>query len=206
MKLVTRFFNQPHVSIESIRKEVEERLVMHPRTSANIDLPLSSDAKKVLSFAAEESEKLEHRHIGTEHLLLGLLRNENAIAAEILSKYGLHLSGIRQELLNQSKVNRPVTQKFSPDNAPSAVRDDEWIGKIMEACIDKGLFTQEDLVSESGKVAGLRQLPPDAEALLRLLAAKGLADPQNLPALAFDLREEKKLAEFIERMKDQKKE
>jgi ATP-dependent Clp protease ATP-binding subunit ClpA len=200
-KVVTRFFNQPHVSIETIRKEVEKCLVIHPPTSSNIDLPLSPEAKRVLSFAAEESEKLNHRHIGTEHLLLGLLHDEKAIAAEILSRYGLQLSEIRQALLNNSRTDQPVTRKFSPDEVPSAGSDEMWMCKVVEACIGKGLFTQEDLVSESGNVAALRQLPPDAEALLRLLAAKRLAEPQNLPALALELRDEKKLAEFIERLK-----
>jgi hypothetical protein len=201
-KVVTRFFNQPHMSIESIRKEVEERLVMHPRISTDIDLPLSPQAKRVLSFAAEESENLNHRHIGTEHLLLGLLREENAIAAEILSRYGLRLSDIRQALLNNSRTDQPITQKFSTGVDPSTGRDDIWMGKIMEACIEKGLFTKEDLVSESGNVAALRQLPPDTEALLRLLSVKRLADPQNLSALALELRDEKRLAEFIEKLKE----
>jgi Protein of unknown function (DUF1572)/Clp amino terminal domain, pathogenicity island component len=52
----------------------------------------------VLAYAAEEAERLSHRHIGTEHLLLGLLREEKCFAAEILEERGLRLPAIREEL------------------------------------------------------------------------------------------------------------
>ncbi|MGH9936786.1 MAG: hypothetical protein ACREAM_11105 [Blastocatellia bacterium] len=56
-------------------------------------------------------------------------------------------------------------------------------------------------MTEFMSVATLRQFGADTEALLRMLAAKGLVDPQHLPMLAFDLRDEKKLAEFIEKLR-----
>ena len=63
-----------------------------------MDLPLSHECKRVLAYAAEEAERLTHKHIGTEHLLLGLLREEKWFAAEILHERGLRLSTIREEL------------------------------------------------------------------------------------------------------------
>jgi phage gp29-like protein len=59
------------------------------------------------------------------------------------------------------------------------------------------------MVTEFMTVAVLRQFGADAEALLRMVAAKGLVDPQRLPNLAFDLRDEEKLAEFIEKLRHQ---
>src|ERR1700741_1509774 len=56
--LTTRFFHRSHANIESIRKEIEGRTILRDRISTNIDLPLSSEAKRVLAYAAEESEKL----------------------------------------------------------------------------------------------------------------------------------------------------
>ena len=50
---------------------------------------LSNECKRVLAYAAEEAERLSHKHIGTEHLLLGLLREEKCFAAEILHERGL---------------------------------------------------------------------------------------------------------------------
>src|SRR5689334_16619353 len=104
--LTYRFFHRSHATVESIRREIEGRTVPRDRIPNNIDLPLAGEAKRVLAFAAEESERLGNRHIGTEHLLLGLLREENSIAAEILYERGLRLSDIRQDLMRQANMER----------------------------------------------------------------------------------------------------
>jgi hypothetical protein len=85
----------------------------------------------------------------------------------------------------------------------TADRDERWMRELSEACIDAGLFTQGEMVAEFMIVAALRQFGADNEAMLRMLAAKGLVDPQRLPSLAFDLRDEEKLAEFIENLRQQ---
>ncbi len=104
--LTYRFFHRSHATVESIRREIEGRTVLRDRIPNNIDLPLSVEAKHVLAYAAEESERLGNRHIGTEHLLLGLLREENSLAAEILYERGLRLSDIRQDLMRQANMER----------------------------------------------------------------------------------------------------
>ncbi len=104
--LTYRFFHRSHATVESIRREIEGRTVLRERIPNNIDLPLAGEAKRVLAFAAEESERLGNRHIGTEHLLLGLLREENSVAAEILYERGLRLSDIRQDLMRQANMER----------------------------------------------------------------------------------------------------
>src|SRR5215468_8438858 len=83
-QLSHKFFRTPHSTVESIRKEIEGRTILREKVSASVDLPLSPSAKRVLIYAADESERLGHRHIGTEHLLLGILREEKSPAAEIL--------------------------------------------------------------------------------------------------------------------------
>ncbi len=97
-KALTNRFLRSHASIESIRKEVEGRTTVREKVSTSVDLPLSQECKRVLAYAAEEAERLSHKHIGTEHLLLGLLREEKCFAAEILHERGLRLSTIREEL------------------------------------------------------------------------------------------------------------
>jgi len=189
-KLTARFFHRAHDDVELVRKEIESRMVIRDRVSTEIDLPLSAEAKRVLAFAADESDKLGNRHIGTEHFLLGLLREENSIAAEVLCERGLRLSGIRKDLSRRIHMEQST-----------ADLDDRWTRELSEACIDAGLFTQEELVTEFMRVAALRQFGSDTEALLRMLAAKKLLDPQRLPNLAFDLRDEEKLAEFIEKLR-----
>jgi ATP-dependent Clp protease ATP-binding subunit ClpC len=200
--LTRRFFHRSQASAESIRKEIEGRTVARDRISSKIDLPLSDEAKRVLSFAADESEKLGNRHIGTEHLLLGLLREEKSIAAEILYARGLRLSDIRKDLTRQGHVE-DVTQRFSTGASHSVDVGEQWVKELSEACVDAGLFTQDELLAEFTRVAALRQFSVEAEALLRMLAAKGLVETQHMLKGAFDLRDEKKLAEFIEKLPQQ---
>src|ERR1019366_9039615 len=57
-------------SVETIRKQIEERTTIREKIAVSVDLPLSNQCKRVLAHAAVESEKLRHRHIGTEHLVL----------------------------------------------------------------------------------------------------------------------------------------
>jgi ATP-dependent Clp protease ATP-binding subunit ClpA len=109
-KNLTNRFLRNHSSIESIRKEIEGRTTIREKVSTSIDLPLSNECKRILAYAAEEAERLNHRHIGTEHLLLGILREEKCVAAEILHERGIRLNAIREELARSSMpVERNVT-------------------------------------------------------------------------------------------------
>jgi len=89
---------RPHVAVESIRKQIEERTEPGKEVSTAVDLPLSDESKDVLFYAVEEADRLKHKHIGTVHLLLGLLREEKCFAAEILNANGLRIGNIRQEI------------------------------------------------------------------------------------------------------------
>ncbi|HNC45919.1 MAG TPA: Clp protease N-terminal domain-containing protein, partial [Acidobacteriota bacterium] len=121
--LTNRFLVRAQISIESIRRDIESRTIPRERTSPTVDLPLSPEAKRVLTFAAEESERLSHRHIGTEHLLLGLLREENSVAARILYERGLRLNAIRDELSRTSGSDRHATQKKETPHLAEFSRD-----------------------------------------------------------------------------------
>src|SRR5215472_4625499 len=87
--------------VASIRKQVESQTTAREKTSTSVDLPLSNECKRVLAYAAEEAERLSHKHIGTEHLLLGLLREEKCFAAQILAERRVQLSQVREELARQ---------------------------------------------------------------------------------------------------------
>src|SRR6202022_809261 len=93
----TNRFLRSHASVESIRKQIEGHTTIREKVSTSVDLPLSNECKRVLAYAAEEAERLSHKHIGTEHLLLGLLREEKCFAAEILQERGLELPAVREE-------------------------------------------------------------------------------------------------------------
>jgi len=109
-KSLTNRFLRSHSSIESIRKEIEGRTLIREKVSTSIDLPLSAECKRILAFAAEESERLRHRHIGTEHLLLGILREDKCVAAEILHDRGLRLNVIREEL-SKTQSEKPSSSR-----------------------------------------------------------------------------------------------
>lgn len=98
-QLTLKFFHDPRSTVDSIRKEIEGRNPLGDKISASVDLPLSKSAKLVLSRAAEESDRLGHQHIGTEHLLLGILREEKSQACEILYERGLRLSQVRESIV-----------------------------------------------------------------------------------------------------------
>src|SRR6185503_13925330 len=138
-QLAQKFFRSPHSTVESIRKEIEGRTPLRDKVSASVDLPLSQSAKRVLSYAADESERLQHRHIGTEHLLLGILREEKSSAAEILYERGLRLNQIRDDLMRVQQSERAMAAKkdaphlaeFSRDLTEAASNDilDPLIGR-----------------------------------------------------------------------------
>ncbi len=109
-KALTNRFLRSHASVESIRKQIEGHTTIREKVSTSVDLPLSNECKRVLAYAAEEAERLSHKHIGTEHLLLGLLREEKCFAAEILTERGLRLPAIREELQRTTQEKAPSAQ------------------------------------------------------------------------------------------------
>ena len=114
-KGLTNRFLRSHTGIESIRKQIEGRTIMREKVSTSVDLPLSQECKRVLMYAAEEAEKLSSKSIGTEHLLLGLLREDQCFAAELLRERGLKLTAIREELARQQSEKTPSSkQKETP--------------------------------------------------------------------------------------------
>src|SRR6185503_5723408 len=75
-----RFFPfRNSLTVEAIRREVEERIVLRERIPQSVELHLAPETKRILAFANEESTRLKNRHIGPEHLLLGLVREERSI-------------------------------------------------------------------------------------------------------------------------------
>lgn len=107
-RLAVRFLHSAEL-LDSIREQIKDDSVL-PRISTSVDMPLSHESKRVLAYAAEEMERLNHRHIGTEHLLLGLLREENGLAARMLVERGLSVASVREELRTsppQQVINEP---------------------------------------------------------------------------------------------------
>ncbi len=141
-KALTNRFLRSHASVESIRKQIEGHTTIREKVSTSVDLPLSNECKRVLAYAAEEAERLSHKHIGTEHLLLGLLREEKCFAAEILHERGLRLATIREELARATQEKQPAQRsressllgEFSRDLTQAAMDNqlDPLVGREQE--------------------------------------------------------------------------
>lgn len=87
-EIIGKLFPAPETAA-AIRAEIERSNTFHEKVSASVDLPLSPMAKRVLMNAAAESEKRHDRHIGPEHLLLGIIREEASLASQALMRHGL---------------------------------------------------------------------------------------------------------------------
>jgi ATP-dependent Clp protease ATP-binding subunit ClpA len=89
------------VNLGKVRSEVQKIIVPGPgkETSRLNKPPQTPRAKRVIEFAIEEARGLRHNYVGTEHLLLGLLREEEGVAAQVLNNLGLSLNAVRDEIL-----------------------------------------------------------------------------------------------------------
>ncbi|MBN2563577.1 MAG: ATP-dependent Clp protease ATP-binding subunit [Phycisphaerae bacterium] len=88
------------VDLRKVRLEVEKLVKSGPDMVTMGKLPQTPRAKKVIEFAIEEARNLNHNYVGTEHLLLGLLREQDGVAAQVLMNLGIKLEEVREEVLN----------------------------------------------------------------------------------------------------------
>ena len=140
--LTSRIFARSHLSLENIRKEIEGRTVFREKVSTSVEIPFSTETKRVLQHAAEEADRLLHNYIGTEHLLLGILREERSVAASILSEKGMRLNTAREDivqLLNEKTTltrvkETPLLAEFSRDLSDGAMKNqlDPLVGRSVE--------------------------------------------------------------------------
>jgi ATP-dependent Clp protease ATP-binding subunit ClpC len=88
------------IDLRKVRLEVEKLVKSGPEMVTMGKLPQTPRAKKVIEYAIEEARNLNHNYVGTEHLLLGLLREHDGVAAQVLMNIGLKLEEVREEVLN----------------------------------------------------------------------------------------------------------
>lgn len=110
------------VDWREIQQQIEET-VKKGKAAAGPDLPYTSRAKKVLELAMSEARELNHEYVGTEHLLLGLLREEKGIAAQVLRDAGIDLQKARAETLRLLGAELPTTPLGGGTGALGSVRD-----------------------------------------------------------------------------------
>jgi ATP-dependent Clp protease ATP-binding subunit ClpA len=140
------------IELQRVRLEVEKIVQSEPGFPIEGTLPLTPKAKQLIEFAVEEARNLKHYYVGTEHLLLGLTREEESVAAHVLLNVGLKLEDVR-ERVNQhlpGKCLKPVGKSERPDpeaelqDLPEEVRK---AVKELDAEIDRLQFEKEEAVA-----------------------------------------------------------
>ena len=115
--------NNLSVDVEKVRREVEKLVVVADKEAPSGPLPFTPQAKRVLELASEEARALGHPYIGTEHILLGLLSEQDSVAAQVLINLALKLEDVRNEildLLGASDVsNMPQSTTKEPGEKPA---------------------------------------------------------------------------------------
>jgi ClpA/ClpB-like protein len=97
--------------VAKIRGEVEERITLRERIPTSVEMQLSADNHKILTFAAEEADRLAARSIGTGHLLLAMLRVEKSLAGQVLLAQGLTAAEVREKLSKAVGTNADISAK-----------------------------------------------------------------------------------------------
>ena len=161
------------VDLRKIRLEVEKIVQSGPDMVTMGKLPQTPRAKKVIEYSMEEARNLNHNYVGTEHILLGLLREQEGVAAQVLMNLGLKLEDVREEVLNLlghnfQKPHVPATSAPGaaavppPPLTPEQLRTiHEWVERLDEQ--------KEQLVAEQDFERAAR-CRAEAETLKRLLA------------------------------------
>jgi uncharacterized protein (TIGR02246 family) len=160
---------------QAVRDEIEREITRGERISTSVEVPLSTQCTRIFQMAAEESERLGQKHIGTEHLLLGVLREGGCFAARLLNERGLELAWLREELAKRSddpqkKISEEIVSimrlavawgsgqafefsaMFAADGQFVDPRGDLWIGPAHISEAAKRIFASEGWAQTHGKI------------------------------------------------------
>ena len=135
-------FTRANVSMDLLQAELERRSPLREKLSTSVEIPFGDETQKVMEYAEEEAERLMHPNIGTEHILLGMLRLESCAAGQLLAERGMRLYAVREDVVNihkrralpQKKKETPFLNEFSRDLSEMAERKvfDPLIGREAE--------------------------------------------------------------------------
>src|SRR6266571_4469850 len=132
--MVASFLRSPD-SAKSISRTVAVRSSVKEKTPTSLDLPLSLECKRALAYAAQEAERLAARLISTEHLLLGLLREEQCWAAVLLRQEGADIAAIREVLADVYEKRQPIRGRTASAipvfHVADVARSAEWYREVL---------------------------------------------------------------------------
>ncbi|HJM82164.1 MAG TPA: Clp protease N-terminal domain-containing protein, partial [Nitrospinota bacterium] len=134
------------VDLKNVKAEVERLMPISSNTLIVGDIPFTARAKKVLEYSVEEARSMGHSYIGTEHLLLGLVREKDGLAAKVLNSFGVSYVDVREQSINllreptsgttheKQQAKTPALDEFGRDLTELALKDnlDPVIGREKE--------------------------------------------------------------------------
>jgi ATP-dependent Clp protease ATP-binding subunit ClpC len=105
------------ISLDAVRQKVED-IIGHGKKTPSGHIPFTPRSKKVLELSLRESLELGHNYIGTEHILLGLIREGEGVAAQVLRDLGAQLTEVRERVLDLVRESPPEMRESPPESSP----------------------------------------------------------------------------------------
>jgi hypothetical protein len=148
-RALAKWFPGESIAEAGIRTEIEGQITRRERISTSVEMPLTEECKRVLNLALEEADRLGHRHVGTEHVLIALVRVEDSLAAKLLRKRGLRPEAVREQL---AETPRSVSAR-EPNRGAVATLDSFLAGLKWLNSEDLIFFFSKnaELIDASGK-------------------------------------------------------
>jgi ATP-dependent Clp protease ATP-binding subunit ClpC len=145
--------------VDKIRSDIKARSHFHEKIPTSVEIPFTSEAKRVLNFAAQEADRLLHASISAEHLVLGILREETSVAAAILTTCGFRLPDVRVQIA-QLYGERGTPSASSRSLASEQI---DLIRSLVEQLgqTPPGTIESRDLVARIGNVLDALKLRVD---------------------------------------------
>lgn len=134
------------IDARKVRLEVERLVKPGPDMVVMGKLPQTPKGKKALEYAIEEARAMNHGYAGTEHLLLGLLRDEDGNAAKVLFNLGLGPERVREEVRDLLGINEQDASSAGDDEGPPPLEQEDEIASPLTLYFDATEFSDEDIV------------------------------------------------------------
>jgi ATP-dependent Clp protease ATP-binding subunit ClpA len=152
------------IRLDAVRQQVEA-IIGRGQQAPSAHIPFTPRGKKVLELAARESEALRHQYIGTEHILLGLIRESDGVAAQVLVKLGADLNRVRQQviqLLHEYRGQDVIGESSQPGERARAPLLDDALARIDSlehrlAAIERWVGMRPDLGDLDQEIAQVRR-------------------------------------------------
>lgn len=142
-------------ALDDFRSDIVRRLTGRETVPESDEIPFSASCKRALQYAAEEADRLLHNDVGTEHLLLGLLREERSVAAEVLAARGLRIEAVREaivELRSRGEQPEPPGPPPTPANTYQWPRIPFVPSRTVHILYSGMLSPQEPVINHAGTV------------------------------------------------------